>query len=376
MIFYDWLLSSDLLPFNDPDTPTLLHRSSGSHSSPDLSIVPASISSRCEWRVLPDLGSDHLPIHISIPIAPVINAINRAPSFNYGKARWTEFQSHFEEHCPPLSNLGLLSLSEANQSFTQLVHDAAIFAIPYGSINHSPKAWWSPEIAAAGADRRKAFAKAHRSEQDRQAYIAQSRYTSTVISKAKAASWQKTCTSLSPKTRPSAVFSLLRSISGKPTSALDLPDFPGACSPAECANQLALHLQSHFSKTSPSKDTRGEDRMNMNTVRTSECHPSHTDLCSPFSSQELLSALLQLSSSTACGPDGITYPLLTHLPQAGRDFLLLIFNLSWSTSTFSSAWKQSTIIPILEAGKPSSSPSSYRPISLTSCISKLLRKWY
>ena len=51
-----------------------------------------------------------------------------------------------------------------------------------------------------------------------------------------------------------------------------------------------------------------------------------------------------------------------------------IFNLSWSTHTFPSAWKQSTIIPILKPGKPSDSPSSYRPISLTSCTSKLFER--
>ncbi|XP_064462135.1 uncharacterized protein LOC135372457 [Ornithodoros turicata] len=35
-----------------------------------------------------------------------------------------------------------------------------------------------------------------------------------------------------------------------------------------------------------------------------------------------------------------------------------------------SAWKTATIIPILKPGKDSSTPSSYRPIALTSCIGK------
>ena len=39
---FDWVISSDLLPFNDPDTPTLLHRSSGSRFTPDISFVPSS----------------------------------------------------------------------------------------------------------------------------------------------------------------------------------------------------------------------------------------------------------------------------------------------------------------------------------------------
>ena len=40
---FDWIISSDLLPLNDPDTPTLLHRSSGSGSSPDISFAPSPL---------------------------------------------------------------------------------------------------------------------------------------------------------------------------------------------------------------------------------------------------------------------------------------------------------------------------------------------
>ena len=63
---FDWVISSDLLPLNDPDTPTLLHRSSGSRSSPDM-FAPSSLSLSCFWEVLQDLGSDHLPILLSVP---------------------------------------------------------------------------------------------------------------------------------------------------------------------------------------------------------------------------------------------------------------------------------------------------------------------
>jgi len=62
-------------------------------------------------------------------------------------------------------------------------------------------------------------------------------------------------------------------------------------------------------------------------------------------------------------PDLIAYPL---------QHLLFIFNWSWSSHTFSSCWKPTTIIPI---HKPADSPASYRPISLTFCISKLFERW-
>ena len=53
------------------------------------------------------------------------------------------------------------------------------------------------------------------------------------------------------------------------------------------------------------------------------------------------------------------------------DFLLYIFNLSWSSYSFLSIWKTSSIIPVHKMGKPLDSSDSFRPISLTSCVSEL-----
>ena len=67
---FDWVISFDLLPLNDPDIPTLLHRSSGSRSSPDISFAAFSLALYCSWEVLQDLSSNHLPILLSIPLSP------------------------------------------------------------------------------------------------------------------------------------------------------------------------------------------------------------------------------------------------------------------------------------------------------------------
>ena len=68
---FDWVISSDFLPLNDPDTPTLLHRSSGSRSCPDISFAPSSLALSCYWEVLQDLGLDHLPLLLSVSLSPV-----------------------------------------------------------------------------------------------------------------------------------------------------------------------------------------------------------------------------------------------------------------------------------------------------------------
>ena len=85
---FDWLLSSNLLPLNNPEYHILLHRATGNRSSPNLSLVPAQIATKCTWQSLPNLGSEHVPISISIPTFTLINSIQRSTSFNYNKARW------------------------------------------------------------------------------------------------------------------------------------------------------------------------------------------------------------------------------------------------------------------------------------------------
>ena len=99
------------------------------------------------------------------------------------------------------------------------------------------------------------------------------------------------------------------------------------------------------------------------------------DRTTPLSGCRLVQRLASnLSSSTATDPDKVAYPMLKHLPLSGMDFLLHIFNLSWSSHSFPSILKTSSIIPIHKMGKPLDSPASFRPISLTSCVSKLFER--
>ena len=95
---FDWAISSDLLPHNDPDTPTLLHRSTRSRSSPDISFAPCTLAFSCSWEVLQDLGSDHLPILLSVPLSPVFHPNERPPSFNFQKACWDGFAFYFDSN--------------------------------------------------------------------------------------------------------------------------------------------------------------------------------------------------------------------------------------------------------------------------------------
>ena len=133
------------------------------------------------------------------------------------------------------------------------------------------------------------------------------------------------------------------------------------------------YLRSHFSVSQP-KTLRSRARGYLSELRRATCsEESHSCFCSPFSLAEFLAAASNLSSSSATGPDKVAYPMLKHLPRSGMDFLLHIFNLSWSSHSFPLIWKTS-IISIHKMEKPLDSPASFQPISLTSCVSKLLER--
>ena len=202
----------------------------------------------------------------------------------------------------------------------------------------------------AVSERRKVFAAAHRSDEDRQAYISASRRASSVIAKAKTEARQTTCSSLSPKSNPKSVDSLLCSITGSSSSSSSSPDFPNCSSPRESALVYAAYLKSHFSISQP-KALHSRARCYLSELRRATCsEESHTSNCSPFSLAEFLAATSNLSSSTTTGPDKVAYPMPKHLPCSDMDFLLYIFNLSWSLHSFPSIWKTASIIPIHKMG--------------------------
>ena len=191
-------------------------------------------------------------------------------------------------------------------------------------------------MESAISERHKAFAAAHKSDDDRHAYTSASRRASSVIAKAKVEAWQTSCFSLSPNSNPKSVHSLLHFIAGSPSSSSSSPNFPNCSSPKESASVYAAYLRSHFSVSQP-KALHSRARGYLSELRRATCPvESHSSFCSPFSTTEFLAAASNLSSSTAIGPDKVAYPMLKHLPRFGMNFLLHIFNLSWSSHSFPS----------------------------------------
>lgn len=86
---------------------------------------------------------------------------------------------------------------------------------------------------------------------------------------------------------------------------------------------------------------------------------------------EIKSILKKVPNKTSSGLDNIPMIVLKHLPDRVIIALAIIFNNSINHYYFAKDWNCAKVLPILKNGKPPDEPASYRPISLTSNVSKI-----
>ena len=102
--------------------------------------------------------------------------------------------------------------------------------------------------------------------------------------------------------------------------------------------------------------------------------PEEEIMTEPFTQMELEDGIKQLKKEKSPGPDDITNELLQHLGTSAKQVLLDIFNSSWENASVPQVWREAKMIPIHKKGKDKRSADSYRPISLTSCVGKLMER--
>jgi ribonuclease HI len=93
-----------------------------------------------------------------------------------------------------------------------------------------------------------------------------------------------------------------------------------------------------------------------------------------FTWDELRVVLSVARKHTSPGADKIAHEFLRRLPELGKMVLLKLFNRIWSTGRIPQSWRHAVVVPILKVGKDPRAAVSYRPISLTSTLCKLMER--
>lgn len=101
----------------------------------------------------------------------------------------------------------------------------------------------------------------------------------------------------------------------------------------------------------------------------SESQNTHTGLDSPFNMDELEAAINALKKYSSPGLDQISNEMLTNTPKNFRKLILVTLNEIFENHSYPANWKEFSIILI-----PKKSKNKFRPITLASCILKLMEK--
>ena len=133
---------------------------------------------------------------------------------------------------------------------------------------------------------------------------------------------------------------------------------------------IANHFETIFNVPYPSLERHNQMYMNVQSAIFEDQNESYNSI---LTLDELQYSLGLLKNSSP-GNDRVHNLFLKNSPADVKEYMLQLFNLSWRSETVPQNWLQSLIIPICKPDKDPLDIKSYRPISLLSCLSKLMER--
>ena len=99
-----------------------------------------------------------------------------------------------------------------------------------------------------------------------------------------------------------------------------------------------------------------------------------SELCNPVSVDEFDKNLARCKNKSAAGHDGISYHLLKKVPDETKKSLCQVFSDAIRLGYFPKLWKSAIVKVIPKPNKDTKFAKNFRPISLLSCVGKILER--
>ena len=372
----DWLIDNNLTLINQPgDKPTYYSRAWKKTSTPDLAMATDDVQKLSTRKVMDQLGgSDHTPAAIHITGAGTNTELQRKrASWNFKKANWNQYQLHAEaiQHITFAEDINL-----SVKKVTEGILAAARKHIPRG-FRRDYKPFWSKRLENLHQKLTKAREKMEASPTTEN--ITRHSHRKEEFEKTKVLelqeSWHEKTSTLSLDKSTGKLWRLTKALNEDTTTrrgATVLEDNNNFHTGKSAANLLANTFQTDSTIKVPPQ--RGKEvKAQLQTELQQQADPC-SSMTTDFTIAELNDAIRRLKSGKSPGKDGICNEMIKHLGSAARSKLLELYNQSWRMGVFPSAWKEATIVPILKKNKDPKNKTSYRPISLLSCLGKTMER--
>lgn len=351
--------------------------SSGTFSAIDLSISSAQLAPTLTWEASPHLyDSDHFPIQILLSDSTK-QRIEVLPRWKLQQANWDQYAHIVDATIDTLDMED--DLDNIIKKFTQIIINAAEESIDKTkpTSTRTPAPWWNSSCAKAIKESKTAFYryKKHPTLDNLIAFKRLRAKARRTVKERKKASWKEYVQSINRNTSPSEIWNKIRQFKKTPTSSrINVIKYND--NNVTTSENISEALANTFSNTSSNANYDQEFveyKNNLEKQQISITYEEKDPINSNISKSELDSSLKACRNS-APGPDNVPFLFLQKLTHNAKTKLLNIYNLIWTTNQFPKAWQEATVIAIYKPGKDKTNPLSYRPISLTCTMCKVMEK--
>ena len=376
------------------DGPGQTFRRGSFESHIDLTLISPELHTEFSWSLHDDLcSSDHIPIIIS-PKNKVFEP--PSPRWNLNRANWDFYKTraNFDVPIDSFSNI-----DDINTYVNDVILGAAHDSIPVTKPKEGkiPVPWWNACLTASKKQKKTAYKKYDKrpSQENDLFYRKKNAEYKRLIEESKKKYFFQYLSGINTKTSISEVWKRVGSFKYQ-NKTTHIPCLnigtENILDKKEIANGLAKNMAniSSFERRNISflnyKNNHSEEINFFNY----KSRPPEGSLNSPlngidFSSvqvkklynipitkNELLDAIFHCNSKSAAGGDRINYLMVKNLSETGMDYLLDFYNIIFLKGVFPKNWRTAIVIPIVKSDCDPKDPNSYRPISLISCLSKIL----
>ena len=134
-----------MLPINN-GSPTHTSRSSGTESTPDITLIHASMMNKVSWEKIDDLNSDHHPIMITFK--DHIPRVNDRPTYKWKlkDADWASYRIDVERNIP--RNYRWKNINKIEKRLRKTIAKAANKHVGKKKVTENNKCYLTEEIKA------------------------------------------------------------------------------------------------------------------------------------------------------------------------------------------------------------------------------------
>lgn len=327
-------------------------------------------------QTIQELSSDHYPVCLTLD--DEIETTPPPKKYNYHKADWPKFRTALNTKISEtLSGFNSTKdIDEALDRLTAAVQESVEIAVPKTTSRPTTLFDLPPGLAKAvkikNAARRNY--QRHRTQALKTYYNRLNKQLKKDIIQHRQQLWDTTLESLNFK--DCSLWKMSRKLNNKKEQETPLQGpFHLVTDKQAKANLLADAIEESFQPNPPNANTTAIETRVSNFISENPigmAREDNSELICTYN--ELVAIVKSLHNGKAPGMDGISTLVIKHLTIRVGMLILNIFNACLSLSYFPTAWKTAKVLAFYKPGKPPKLPTSYRPISLLSTLSKILER--